>query len=250
VHSDTVSAQLHRLNWLLRARVVKAKLHELKRAVKAGFDPNQPQVPADSGRTSGQWTGGGGSGGGSGSQLAQNVPRGGGGGSYRLRSGRLVEPTPAEEARLVATEAEVARLRRQVQEVDPVWEPRESLSTPDSIEGDIAAAEGEAREAETRLFELAQQPPENYPTVMNTEKIGGFPNNAVFHAEATCLLRAARVNGGSLAGQTIEVQADRAICGSCRTVLPYIGLQLGNPTVIFTDPSGRVRIMRDGIWIK
>jgi hypothetical protein len=36
VHTDTVSAQLYRLNWLLRARVVEAKLHELK---KNGRDP-------------------------------------------------------------------------------------------------------------------------------------------------------------------------------------------------------------------
>ena len=45
MHTDSVSAQLYRLNWLLRARVVEAKLRELKRAVKAGFDPNQPRVP-------------------------------------------------------------------------------------------------------------------------------------------------------------------------------------------------------------
>jgi hypothetical protein len=68
VHTDTVSAQLHRLNWLLHARVVEAKLRDLRRAVKAGFDPNEPRVPAGSGRTSGRWTGGGGGG----SQLAQN----------------------------------------------------------------------------------------------------------------------------------------------------------------------------------
>jgi len=44
--------------------VVEAKLRDLKHAVKAGFDPNQPRVPAGSGRTSGQWAdGGGGSGG-------------------------------------------------------------------------------------------------------------------------------------------------------------------------------------------
>jgi hypothetical protein len=60
VHTDTVSAQLYRLNWLLRARVVETKLRELERAVKAGFDPNQPRVPA--GRSEGgEWTGGGGS---------------------------------------------------------------------------------------------------------------------------------------------------------------------------------------------
>jgi hypothetical protein len=49
VHTDTVSAQLYRLNWLLHARVVEAKLRELERAVKAGFDPNEPRVPAGSG---------------------------------------------------------------------------------------------------------------------------------------------------------------------------------------------------------
>jgi hypothetical protein len=34
---------------VLRAGVVEAKLRELKRAVKADFDPNQPRVPAGSG---------------------------------------------------------------------------------------------------------------------------------------------------------------------------------------------------------
>jgi hypothetical protein len=58
VHTDTVSAHLHRLNWLLRARVVEAKLRDLERTVKAGFDPNEPRVPAGSGRTSGRWTAG------------------------------------------------------------------------------------------------------------------------------------------------------------------------------------------------
>jgi hypothetical protein len=206
------------------------------------------------------------------------------------------------------------RLRRQVQEIDPAWKPRTSLSTPDSIEGDIAAAEGEAQEAQARLREFAQQEPEsligayrrqqgldllgdpiwsreqntvatckvgdvpligtnsgsitytqrdqaaaerwrdtlvqNYPTVMNTEKIGGFPNDAVFHAEATCLFRAARANGGTLAGQTIEVHVDRPMCFRCKKVLPYIGLELGNPTVTFFDPDGLVRTMRDGVWVK
>jgi hypothetical protein len=268
VHTDTVSAQLYRLNWLLRARVVEAKLRDLKSAVKAGFDPNQPRVPAGSGRTSGRWTDGGGGGGGS-SQVAQNVSRGGGSSrTYRLRSGRSVEPTPAQEARWVAAEAEAARAIRQVREIDPSWKPSPSMRS-DTIEGDIATARGEVREAQARLRELAQQPAENlieayrqqqgldllgdpiwsreqntvatcrvgdvpligtnsgsitytqqdqataehwrdallqgYPTVMNTRRIGGFPNNAVFHAEATCLLRAARANGGTLADQTIEV---------------------------------------------
>lgn len=148
---------LHRLSWLTHASIVETKLRHLARAVKAGFDPNQPRVPAGSGRISGRWTDGGGDGG---TQVGQIAPRAGGSGAYRLRSGRAVEPTPARQARLVASEAESARLRRQVQEIDPAWKPSESL-TPDSIEGDIAAAEGEANEARERLFELAKQLPQD-----------------------------------------------------------------------------------------
>jgi hypothetical protein len=55
-----LSACLHRVSWLVHARAVEVKLHDLKRAVKAGFDPNQPRVPAGN-PDAGQWasTGGG-----------------------------------------------------------------------------------------------------------------------------------------------------------------------------------------------
>ena len=43
-----------------------------------------------------------------------------------------------------------------MQEIDPTWRPRPSLTDPDSIEGQIRRAEGEAREAEARLGELAR----------------------------------------------------------------------------------------------
>jgi hypothetical protein len=33
-------------------------------------------------------------------------------------------------------------------------------------------------------------------------------------------------------------------------LLPYIGLELGNPTVTFVDPDGSSRTMRDGSWMK
>ena len=89
-----------------------------------------------------------------------------------------------------------------------------------------------------------------YPEVMKTDNIGQKPNDALFHAEATVLLRAARENGGTLAGQTLEVFADRAMCGSCLTVLPKLGVELGNPTVIFVDNVGKRLIMRDGDWGK
>jgi hypothetical protein len=89
---------------------------------------------------------------------------------------------------------------------------------------------------------------EKYPDTMSTESVGQFPNDALFHAEVTCLLRAARANGGTLEGRIIEMSVDRVMCPSCRTVLPSIGLELGNPTVRFVDPKGSVRTMRDGTW--
>ena len=90
---------------------------------------------------------------------------------------------------------------------------------------------------------------EKYPEVMNTENLGGFPNNALHHAEANTLLRAAASNGGSLADKTIDVTIDRPLCERCDAVLPYLGVELGNPIVRFTSKSG-TKIMYNRQWIK
>ena len=303
------SASLRRMRSLLLARVVEEKLHRLKRAVKANFNPNQPRVPAGN-PDGGQWTGtGGGAGTTSNPRVAQTTPRGGG-----RRTGSDAEATPAQEARLTVEEAQARDAIRRVREIDPTWSPNQSLTAPDSIEGEISRAQGQRQDTEDRLIELAKQPADrlidayrrqqgldllgeptwsreensvavckvgekpfigvnsqaltythrdsgtaerlrdslirSYPTSMSTTNIGQFPNNAVFHAETTCLLRAARANGGTLKGQTVEVHVDREMCRSCLRLLPLIGLELGNPTVTFTVPSGRVRTMRDGTWIK
>ncbi len=90
---------------------------------------------------------------------------------------------------------------------------------------------------------------QKYPDVMKSDNIGEKPNDALFHAEATVLLRAARENGGTLAGQTLEVFADRNLCRSCGKVLPYLGVELGDPTVTFVGPGGSRKTMRNGSWI-
>ena len=90
---------------------------------------------------------------------------------------------------------------------------------------------------------------ERYPKVMATDNLGYRPNDALYHAEATALLRAA-AGGRYLAGQTIDMHVDRWLCRSCETVLPYVGLQVGNPTVRIIDGRGGAWLMRDGIWIK
>jgi hypothetical protein len=88
-----------------------------------------------------------------------------------------------------------------------------------------------------------------YPDVMSTRNIGRIPNIAVFHAEATLLLRAAKASGGTLTGKTLEVLVDNQMCFSCKEILPYIGLEVGNPTVTFTEsPTGVRRSMRNGAW--
>ncbi len=73
-----------------------------------------------------------------------------------------------------------------------------------------------ARALRGRLSEL-------YPNVMSTHHLGRFPNDALFHAEANALIRAANMNGGSLAGRSIEMRVDRELCFRCERVLPLIG---------------------------
>jgi len=144
-----VSVCLHRVSWVLHASLVEAKLRDLHLAVKAGFDPNQPRVPAGSGRESGRWNRvGGGS-----TRLAQARP-GRGSSQVRLRSGQLVEATPGEEAEFVAVRAHADRLISEVRELDPNWRPTPSLT--ETIEGEIEAAKAEAIEAEARLQELSR----------------------------------------------------------------------------------------------
>jgi hypothetical protein len=87
-----------------------------------------------------------------------------------------------------------------------------------------------------------------YPDVMETRYLGRMPNDAIYHAEATILLRAARSHGGSLAGRELEVHVDRTICWRCDVVLPLVARELGNPTVTFVEPGGARWVLRNGQW--
>ncbi len=78
---------------------------------------------------------------------------------------------------------------------------------------------------------------------------GLMPTNAFYHAETTTLTRAARASGGTLAGRTLDVYGDTRMCNNCDSVLPFVGLELGNPTVTFIEPGGKTKTMRDGAWI-
>ena len=83
---------------------------------------------------------------------------------------------------------------------------------------------------------------------MKTDNIGWKPNDALYHAETTALLRAAGANGGSLSGRTLEIYVDREMCRSCDKILPLVNQEIGNPTVNFKDKHGARRTLRNGIW--
>jgi hypothetical protein len=90
---------------------------------------------------------------------------------------------------------------------------------------------------------------EKYPNKFPAEHVGRIPNDVFFHAETTVLLRAAREKGGTLADRTLTVHVDGHLCNRCEAVLPYVGLERGNPTVTFVDPNGSTQTMRDGAWL-
>ncbi len=91
---------------------------------------------------------------------------------------------------------------------------------------------------------------DKYPLMMNTTDLGQMPNDGLFHAEATFLLRAAKDRGGNLENLSIEIMVDRDICRSCGRILPNLGMELGNPYVVFTERQSGIRSeMWNGRWL-
>ena len=78
---------------------------------------------------------------------------------------------------------------------------------------------------------------EKDPDEMRTADLGQTPSNGLFHAETNVLIRAARQSGGTLAGRSLEIYVDRDMCLNCRSVVPLVGLELGNPNLTFVDPK-------------
>jgi len=203
---------------------------------KHGYDPNQPRVPAGS-SDGGQWTATG--------------------------QGTNIQLAAADEpfSRRLKLFYELARRGIKLHRLEN-WPPDlfgelrdRNVVTVTTIDGkNIFGSNSRSPTYKAIDFAAARRMRdillEKYPDLMNSENIGQMPNNALFHAETTVLLRAARENGGSLAGRTLEVFADGKMCNNCELVLPKVGLELGNPTVTFIGPDGAARTMRDGMWVK
>lgn len=90
---------------------------------------------------------------------------------------------------------------------------------------------------------------EERPELGESANLGHMPLNALFHAETTSLLRAARANGGTLEGQEVEVHVDGTICNNCGDILPRVIRRLGNPTVKFIDQLGYYGTVANGDWL-
>ena len=146
---------------------LRFELALIRLALKAGFNPNQPRVPAGQ-RDGGQWTSDGGNGRSDGdtriisdatpdnnwipgAQYAQNTPRIRG--PVRI-NGQWVQPTPGQAARLTVAEARAQDAIRRIREIDPNWKQTPSLY--ESVEGLIRTLESDAQQAQARLSELAR----------------------------------------------------------------------------------------------
>ena len=208
------------------------------RALKA-YDANQPRVPAGS-PDGGQWT------------------SDGTGGANRVRVAQGDKPRLGPHAiAIIAAEAAKRAIEafRKDKGLLDLFGSRIGTVTytefnGENIFGSNSSSPTYSRGDRDAAVSLRDRLLEKYPDVMNAEHVGQRPNDALFHAETTALLRAARANGDTLAGRTLEVHSDRPLCRSCRTVLPYVGLDLGNPTVTFIDPSGLRQSIQSGKWVK
>jgi hypothetical protein len=227
---------LLRLKWLAAATRFELALLRHDRALKANFDPNQPRAPRGN-PDGGQWTDG---------------------GSGRARFASSDTPRFGPKSKL-AIAVELARMAiklfRDQNLLHNLFGQKEGTVSYTKLD-DVAiyGVNSDSPEYKDRDMIAAEQLRGDliakYPDDMTKDNVGQMPNNAVFHAETTALLRAARANGGSLAGKSLEIHVDRPMCPSCNKILPLIGLELGDPAVTFIGPSGVPKTMRGGAWIK
>jgi hypothetical protein len=218
-----------------RLRLIDLEARHRLAQYRSHYNPNQPRVPAGH-ADGGQWTATGGT-----RLAAADKPRLGGRGIIAIG------------LRLALWAIEAYRERERLW--DLLGNKERSAIAVTTVDGeDIFGASSKSRVYTSADFVAAKKLRDTlarkYPTEFSAENLGQAPNNALFHAETTVLLRAAKQAGGTLAGRTLTIYGDTRVCRNCKQVLPYVGLELGNPTVKFVDPDGSTRTMQNGSWIK
>jgi len=236
--SDVAQARMQRLlsgsQAALRHALALRQMQALHRIAlhRSHFNPNQPRVPAGN-PDGGQWTA---TGGGLGTRLAA-----------------ADKPRPGRFALVLEV---IKRLIEAYRSENGLWDlfgHEEGTVAWTEFNGTDIYGSSSGLPTYTRVDRAAALEMRNilvqkYPELKGRDNIGQMPINAIFHAETTVLLRAARANGGTLAGRTLEVFVDGRLCNNCKPVLPKVGLELGNPTVTFIDHTGKSLTMRNGKW--
>jgi hypothetical protein len=218
---------------------------------RKAYDPNQPRVPAGS-PEGGQWTGDG-----SNEPQTAQEPRDDKLPVHLASDGRPPPPR-ASLAFAVRMALSLIRSYRRENTLNDMFDDEHGRVAFTRINGvSVFGTNSDVTEYSTAYtpadraaaIELRTTMLSKYQNVMNLENIGHAPNDALFHAETTVLLRAWELNGRTLDGKELVVFVDGRVCrASCEVLLPFVGLELGNPMVVFIDRWGRVLRMKDGKW--
>jgi hypothetical protein len=138
----------------------------------------------------------------------------------------------------------------------PAWPKNEDTVAAARIDGQLyfgvnSLAPGYSDADRSEANRMRDTLIDRYPAAMSIADIGRFPNDAVYHAEATVLLRVARDNGGSLANREFEIYVDREMCWRCEKIIPSLGLEVGNPLVVYVNTkTGERQTMLNGRWLR
>jgi hypothetical protein len=187
---DDAAAFLHKL------RLIDIEARHRLDHYRSHYDPNQPRVPAGN-PDGGQWTAAGAVG--SGTRLAAaDKPRPG--------RGAII----AMALKLALRAIEDYRWREKLWDLFHQKEGAVAVTTIDGedifgINSDSSAYTSKDDIEARKLRDILVK---KYPTKFSSENLGKMPNNALFHAETTVLLKAAKRNGGTLAGRTLTVYGD------------------------------------------
>ena len=211
---------------------------------RGGYDPNQPRVPAGH-SDGGQWTGDG-----RGADQRARLR-----GALQLAAGELPPLDPRKWRRYIA--------RKLIEAIHGELASRDLFGhhDPDKVSVAVTTMDGEPITGTSSGYgdwlaidhfearALRATIMRKYPHLAR-QNSGQIPLDAFFHAETNLLLRAARKNGRSLSGKSLDVFVDNETCLRCQDILGPVGLELGNPTLTFINSTtGRiVGAVRDGKW--
>jgi hypothetical protein len=188
---------------------------------RGGYDPNQPRVPAGH-SDGGQWT----------DDDRWPDRRARLRGALQLAAGERPPIDPRKWRRYLARKLIEAVLRELAKwDLFGHHDPDKVTVAVTTIDGrDIHGTSSDygdwtaIDDAETRRLRAIVV--RKFPHQATGRALGQYPLDALYHAETNLLLRAARENGGSLAGRTLEVFVDGNTCNKCRMVLGHVAQEL------------------------